>query len=96
MKTMKEITEDIKDVIANEYHQKGMEEAKIKDSDVAKELGVSSNTLAIAKTRGKILYDEIMEYCVRKAVCINTLLYNQSPSSLTGTNKLLAFKCIMY
>jgi len=96
MKTMKEIVEDVKDIIANEYHTQGAENAKIKDSDVARELGVSSNNLAIAKTRGKILYDELISYCAKKAICINTLLFNQTPESLKGTNKLLAFKCLMY
>ena len=96
MKTMIEITEDIKDIIANEYHESGKEDTKIKDSDVAQQLGISSNRLAIAKTRGKILFNELAEYCAKKSVCINTLLFNQSPESLKGTEKLLIFKCLMY
>jgi len=96
MKTMKEIVEDVKDIIANEYHSVGKEDDKIKDSDVAKALNISSNRLAIAKTRGKILFDELANYCGKKAICINTLLFDQSPESLKGTDKLLAFKCLMY
>jgi hypothetical protein len=93
---MQEIVEDVKDIIAHKQYKKGMKNKKIKDADVAQELGVSTNILAIAKARGKILYDEIMEYCGKESICINTLLFNQSPDSLQGTDKLLAFKCLMY
>lgn len=91
MNTMKEITEELKDIISTEI--KDNESRKVKDADVARALGISPQLLATAKNRGKILFEEIASFCAMKRISINTLLFGQDPKSLEdNTEKYLMYK----
>jgi len=97
MNTMREIVEELKNIISTGIKENEGIERKIKDADVAKALGVNSQLLATAKNRGKILFEQISEFCARKGICINTLLFGQSTESLVApTNKYLIYKYCLF
>ena len=97
MNTMTEIVEELKNIISTEIKGNEGRERKIKDADVAKALGVNSQLLATAKNRGKILFEQIAEFCAGKGICINTLLFGQSTESLVApTNKYLLYKYCLF
>ena len=81
MKTMKEIVEDIKDIISVELKAKNGKKTVL-DKDVAQALNVEPNLLAIAKARSKVLYKEVIEFCAVRKICVNTLLFSQNVKSL--------------
>lgn len=93
MNTMSEVVEEIKNIISLDIEQKEGKNRKVKDKDVAKYLSVDPLNLASAKFRGKILFKEIAEFCAKKKISINTLLFNQSVESLeSNTNKYFMSK----
>ena len=93
MKNFKEIIEEVKNIISSEIMKKEGKGRKIKDSDVATALQVSPQLLATHKHRGQIMYEQIADFCARKSISINTLLYGQSAESLvSNTDKYLLFK----
>ena len=97
MNSMTEIVEELKNIISTEIRNNEGRERKIKDADVAKALGVNSQLLATAKNRGKILFEQISEFCAGKGICINTLLFGQSTESLVDrTNKYLLYKYCLF
>ena len=77
MKSFSEIIEEIKDIVSEEFPGR-----KVFDKDVAELLGVSSNNLATLKKRNKLPYEELLDFCARRSLSINWLLYGQSPESL--------------
>jgi len=83
MKNFIEIVEEIKSIISSELSSK-----KIFDKDVADVLNISQMNFATMKKRNKIPYEELMDFCARKSLSINWILYGQSPESLLeATNK---------
>jgi len=83
-----EIVEEIKNIISTEFKGK-----KIFDKDVADVLGVSQMNFATMKKRNKIPYAELLDFCAKKSISINWLLYGQSPESLIeATNKYFMVK----
>ena len=95
MNSMREITEEIKNIISVEV--KNHKNKRVKDADVARALGVSPQLLATAKNRGKILFEEIASFCAVKKIAINTLLFGQDPKSLEeNTNKYLMYKYCLF
>ena len=85
MKEFKEIVEVMKDIISRDV------KGKVLDAHIAKELRVSSTQLATNKNRGVIMYAQIAEFCARKRIAINALLFDQSAESLVDpTNALYA------
>lgn len=98
MNTMYEITEEIKSIISCDIERREGKSRKIKDRDVAEALEVNPQFLATAKNRGKILFQEIAEFCAKKKIAINTLLFDQSVESLEqNTNKYFAIKyCLIH
>ncbi len=93
MQTMKEITEEIKSIISLQILSEEGKQRKIKDKDVAKALGVNVQLLATAKSRSKILFKQIVEFCAKQGICINTLLFKQTTESLQkNTDKYLIYK----
>jgi len=83
-----EIVEEIKNIISTEFQGK-----KIFDKDVADVLGVSQMNFATMKKRNKIPYAELLDFCAKKSISINWLLYGQSPESLIeATNKYFMVK----
>ncbi|KIM10653.1 MAG: phage repressor protein [Sulfuricurvum sp. PC08-66] len=77
MKSFDDIVEHIKDIISAENPHK-----KIFDKDVATLLGISQMNFATMKKRDKIPYGELLDFCAKRAISINWLLYGQSPESL--------------
>ncbi|WP_198305786.1 S24 family peptidase [Arcobacter vandammei] len=55
---------------------------KIFDKDVAESLDLTQANFATMKNRGKIPYSNILNFCAKRKISINWLLYNQSPNSL--------------
>ncbi len=77
MKTLFEIVEQIKDVICEEFPGR-----KVFDKDVAHLLGISQMNFATMKKRNKIPFYELLDFCAKRSIAINWLLYGQAPESL--------------
>jgi DNA-binding Xre family transcriptional regulator len=88
MKSFLEIVEEIKNVVSSEFNSK-----KMYDKDVADILGISQMNFATMKKRNKIPFGELLDFCAKKSISINWILYGQSPESLVeATNKLFMVK----
>jgi len=77
LKTIVEIFESMKDILSNEINNK-----KIYDKDLAKSLGINHLTLATMKKRGRVPYDKILDFCAKRKISINWLLYDQVIDSI--------------
>jgi phage repressor protein C with HTH and peptisase S24 domain len=88
MKTFIDIVEEIKSIVSSEFNSK-----KIFDKDVADILGISQMNFATMKKRNKIPFTELLDFCAKKSLSINWMLYGQSPESLVeATNKFYMVK----
>jgi len=88
MNTFVEIVEEIKSIVSSEFNSK-----KIFDKDVADILGISQMNFATMKKRNKIPFTELLDFCAKKSLSINWMLYGQSPESLVeATNKFYMVK----
>ena len=77
MLQVSDIIEKLKDVLSSETNG-----AKVFDKDVANALEISQANFATMKTRNKIAFSSILDFCALKKISINWLLYGQDPSSL--------------
>jgi len=77
MKNFGEIVEEIKDIISSDIPGK-----KVFDKDVAAALDISQMNFATMKKRDKIPFEELLNFCAKRSIAINWLLYDQSPESL--------------
>jgi len=77
MKSFGEIVEEIKDIISSDIPGK-----KVFDKDVASALDISQMNFATMKKRDKIPFEELLNFCAKRSIAINWLLYDQSPESL--------------
>lgn len=59
-----------------------IKDRRVFDKDLAQALDISQANFATMKNRGKIPYSEILNFCAKRKISINWLLYNQSPNSL--------------
>ncbi|MBU3014848.1 helix-turn-helix transcriptional regulator [Poseidonibacter lekithochrous] len=80
MLIVSEIIDKLKDILSAD----GVN-GKIFDKDVATSLELSQANFATMKNRGKIPYSNILNFCAKKKISINWLLYNQSPGSLVDS-----------
>lgn len=88
MNSFTNVVEEIKSIISPELSPK-----KVFDKDVAEALGVSQMNFATMKKRDKIPFNELLDFCAKKAISINWMLYGQSPESLVeATNKFYMIK----
>jgi len=88
MNSFVEIVEEIKSIVSAEFHSK-----KIFDKDVADVLGISQMNFATMKKRNKVPFEALLDFCAKKSISINWLLYGQSPESLVeATNKFYMVK----
>ncbi|SFV75802.1 putative phage repressor [hydrothermal vent metagenome] len=88
MNSFESIIQEIKNIIALENPSK-----KVFDKDVALALGIGQTTFATMKRRNKIPFVELLDFCAKKSISINWLLYGQSPESLIeSTNKVYMVK----
>jgi hypothetical protein len=93
MNTMADISESIKDIISIDIEKVEGKSRKIKDKDVANALEIDPQILATAKNRGKILFEQISNFCAKKRISINTFLYGQTVESLSkNTDRFFAIK----
>jgi len=67
----------IKDIISQELGDR-----KVFDKDVALALGINQPTFTTMKNRGKIPYQEILDFCAKRKISINWLFYDQITKSL--------------
>ncbi len=74
---VEEIIEKLKTILRIDSKDK-----KIFDKDVAQSLELTQANFATMKNRGKIPYTNILNFCAKRKISINWLLYNQSPNSL--------------
>ena len=82
------IVEEIKSIISSDFKPK-----KVFDKDVAEVLGITQMNFATMKKRNKIPFNELLDFCAKKTISINWLLYGQSPESLIeATNKFYMVK----
>ncbi|MCK5109914.1 MAG: helix-turn-helix transcriptional regulator [Arcobacteraceae bacterium] len=75
-----DIIEKLKDVIGAQK-----DDGKIFDKDVATALEISQANFATMKTRNKIPFSSVLDFCALKKISINWLLYGQDPSSLVDS-----------
>ena len=88
MNTFTEIVEEIKSIVSADFTSK-----KIFDKDVADILGITQMNFATMKKRNKIPFTELLDFCAKKSLSINWMLYGQSPESLVeATNKFYMVK----
>ena len=88
MRTMKQITEDVKDIISQEVR------GKVNDGMAADKLGVSRGALATAKSRNVIMFQQVAEFCAKRRIAINFLLFGQLSESLVKPTS--AFEIMHY
>ncbi len=81
----KDILPKIKDVISD-----GSNSKRVFDKDVADALGINQLTFATMKKRGKIPYEEILNFCAKKKISINWLFYGQATRSLEAETEKYA------
>ena len=72
-----DIIEKLKDVLSKDGQNN-----RVFDKDVADSLDITQANLATMKTRNKIPFSNILDFCALKKISINWLLYGQDPSSL--------------
>ena len=88
MNSFTRIVNEIKNIISSESNHK-----KIFDKDVASVLGIGQMNFATMKKRDKIPFVELFDFCAKKSISINWMLYGQSPESLIeSTNKIFTIK----
>ncbi len=85
MKELNDIFNLMKDIISNEIGQK-----RVYDKDLAKALGIHQTTLATIKKRGKIPYDKVLDFCAKRKISINWLLYDQVVESIRDETEKFA------
>jgi len=73
----KELLPKLKDVISKELGNK-----KVFDKDVADALEINNLTFATMKNRGKVPFEEVLDFCAKRKISINWLFYNQATRSL--------------
>lgn len=77
MPNLKEIASRMKDILSEE-----LGERKVFDKDVAEALGINQISFATMKSRNKIPYKEILDFCALRKISINWLMFNQMVQSL--------------
>ncbi len=88
MNNFHSIVEEIKNILSTEHKDR-----KIFDKDVANALGITPMNFATMKKRNKIPFAELLDFCAKKSISINWMLYGQSPESLVeATNRLYKIK----
>lgn len=74
---VEEIINKLKNILSTDNKDK-----RIFDKDVAESLELTQANFATMKNRGKIPYSNILNFCAKRKISINWLLYNQNPNSL--------------
>ncbi len=75
----------IKDILSKEVGDK-----KVFDKDVADALGINQLTFATMKNRGKVPFEEVLNFCAKRKISINWLFYDQATRSLESETEKYA------
>ncbi len=81
MLEIEEVIERIKDILAQELRR------RVFNKDVANALGITSQHLSMLKKRGKLPLPQLLDFCAKRKININWLLYDQDPLSLQETTQ---------
>jgi len=82
MPDFKEILNRIKDILSEELGNR-----KVFDKDIAESLGINQVSFATMKSRQKIPYKEVLEFCAKRKVSINWLMFNQVVQSIQAQSE---------
>ena len=73
MKSLKEISEEIKNILSLKIGHR-----KIYNEDVAKALGIKLVTFYAQRNRNNIPYEKIMKFCLREKISFEYLFYGNN------------------
>lgn len=82
MPDFKEIVSRIKDILSDELGNK-----KVFDGDIADALGIKRFSFATMKSRKRIPYKEILEFCAKRKISINWLMFDQVVQSIADQSE---------
>jgi hypothetical protein len=85
MLSFDEILFRLKDILSIEVGER-----KILDKDVAEALGIAPAYFAVLKKRGSVPFAQVADFCARRKISINWLLYDQAPKSLEESTEKVA------
>jgi len=77
MLRLEDVLPKMKEIISEELGKE-----KVFDKQVAEVLGIKQLNFATMKKRGRLPLEAILEFCAKRKISINWLLYNQSTRSL--------------
>ena len=77
MLRLEDVLPKMKEIVGEEIGK-----SKVFDKDVANTLGIKPLSFATMKKRGKLPLEEILDFCAKRKISINWLLYNQSTKSI--------------
>ena len=81
-----EVIDRLKDILSKE-----LGERRVYDKDVANALGISKEYFSMLKKRGKLPLEELINFCAKRNISINWLLFDQNPNSLYENTEKFAF-----
>ncbi len=85
MLSFDEVSGRLKDILSAEVGER-----KVLDKDVAEALGVAPAYYAVLKKRGSLPLERIADFCAKRKISINWLLYDQAPKSLEESTEKYA------
>ncbi len=85
-----EIIEKIRNILTMEQKHTNK---KVFDKHIAQALGISSVNLASMKCRGQVPYDNILNFCAKRKISINWLLFNQDPAAMVDSTDKYWINC---
>ncbi|MFV0481660.1 MAG: S24 family peptidase [Campylobacteraceae bacterium] len=85
MPDLQEVLYRIKDILSSEIGNR-----KVLDKDVANALNINQATFATLKNRNKLPLEEVLNFCAKRKISINWLLYNQVIESLDESTERFA------
>ncbi|WP_456453190.1 S24 family peptidase [Hydrogenimonas sp.] len=80
-----EVLVRLKDIVSSEVGER-----RVLDKDVAEALGIAPSYFAVLKKRGTIPFGPIADFCAKRKISINWLLYDQAPRSLEESTEKYA------
>jgi len=80
-----EVLQRLKDIMADEVGER-----RVFDKDVARALQIDPAYFAVLKRRKKIPLEAVADFCARRRISINWLLFDQSPRSLEEATERVA------
>jgi len=85
MLTFDEVLARLKDILSAEVGER-----KVLDKDVAEALGIVPAYFSVLKKRGTLPLGQISDFCAKRRISINWLLYDQAPKSLEESTEKYA------